>query len=127
MPSNRAVAQHATPGKSWMLPEARREDLVYAGSRYADSVYVFNYANGNLVGTLTGIHRPQDLCSDKNGNVWVTEDTNGSYEAGQIEKYAHGYRHPLITLKDARAPVDCSVDPKTGDLAVANANAKPSS
>jgi len=122
MPVTSATVERAVPGRSWMLPEAASEDLLYAGSRYTDSVYVFNYANGKLVGTLTGIRRPQDLCSDKNGNVWVTEDTRGSYQAGQIEEYAHGHVRPLVRLKDERAPLDCSVDPKTGDLAVANAD-----
>ena len=51
-PQTSAVARHADRGKSWMLPEAKSKDLLYVST--SDSVYVFSYPKGTLVGTLTG-------------------------------------------------------------------------
>ncbi|HEX3368354.1 MAG TPA: hypothetical protein VHS56_02170 [Candidatus Cybelea sp.] len=54
-----------------------------------------------------------DLCSDKSGNVYVTRFKG-------VQVYAHGATTPFRTLKMAYDfPVDCSVDPTSGDLAVA--------
>jgi hypothetical protein len=42
-------------------------------------------------------------------------------------EYKHGGKTPIATLKDSGyLPVDCSVDPRTGNLAVANSEGYPS-
>jgi WD40 repeat protein len=99
-----------------MKPGTSAEDLVYVSSPITDDVYVFAYPGGQLVGTLTGLpDRPTDLCSDADGNVWVT---NGSLH-GSLVEYAHGGTSVIATLDDSNgAPQDCSVDPTTGNLAV---------
>jgi len=44
---------------SWMLPEAKSEDLLYISD--VTGVHVFSYPKGTLVGDLTGFASPQGL------------------------------------------------------------------
>jgi hypothetical protein len=113
---NAMLAVRPDRGRSWMAPDAKKDNLVYISDLGTDDVYVYSYPGGNLEGTLTGFNRPWGLCVDKAGKVFVTDDT-----AFRIVEYAHGGTKPLATLKDpGEEPGGCSVDPTTGDLAVAN-------
>ena len=68
------------------------------------------------MGTLTGFAAPYGQCTDKSGNVFITQ-----FEASEVTEYAHGGTNPTKTLDTPGVnPVGCSVDPKTGNLAVAN-------
>jgi hypothetical protein len=79
-------------GPSWMLPEAKSSDLVYAATFNYGKVYVYSYPAGKLVGTLTMTGSPQGECVDKAGNIWVTDDLiNGTQK---ILEYAHGRLPP---------------------------------
>jgi hypothetical protein len=114
-----ATATYIARGGPWMLPEAKREDLLYISDVYG--VHVFSYPKGTHVGDLTGVASPQGLCTDREGNVFVTDLT-----VGHVYKYAHGGTSPIKVLGDIRVdfgPVDCSVDPVTGNLAVASEDA----
>ena len=108
---------------SWMLPEAKGEDLIYVSSldyyppSSTSSVYVFSYPGASLVGTLTGFQYVGGLCTDSSGNVWITDGT-GEVSNGVIYEYAHGATTPKATLEDADRPMDCSWDPSSGNLAV---------
>jgi hypothetical protein len=118
MLQSRAIATHAAHGKSWMLPQAKSEDLVYL-SEYAgsgQSIYVYAYHSGRLIGMLSGFQGAQGLCVDRAGDVFVPE-----LYGQDIVEYAHGSTKPKARLKDQGfAPNACDVDPTTGDLAVAN-------
>ena len=96
---------------SWMLPEAKGENLLYISTGF--SVYVYSYPAGKLVGTLgtEGLY----LCSDLQGDVFLTQ-----YNTGNIYEYAHGGTSPIATLSDPGGPWSCAVDPVTGNLAAAN-------
>ncbi len=95
---------------------AKAQNLLYVSDVGTDDVYVYSYPQGKLVETLTGFHSPVRVCSDGSGNVYVT-NTN----AQTILEYAHGGKNPIATFADPGfEPVDCSVDPKTGTLAVTN-------
>jgi hypothetical protein len=114
MPQSRAVATHANRSGSWMLPEAKSEDLLYVSDLYG--VHVFSYPKGLLVGNIGGFASPAGLCSDKAGDVFVTDTP--TYH---VYEYAHGGTTRLETLYDNSVdfgPIDCSVDPTTGNLAV---------
>jgi hypothetical protein len=101
---------------SWMTHTSKKEDLLYISDVGKNAVYVYSYPQGSPVGTLQGFNGPVRVCSDTSGNVYVT-NTNSE----QILEYAHGGQSPEATYKDdAYLPVDCSVDPTTGTLAVAN-------
>jgi hypothetical protein len=103
-----------------MLPEAKSSDLLYVGSSATNHVYVYTYPGGTLVGTLMGLDDPLGLCSDANGNVWITNADN-SHGNAYIVGYAHGGTSPIATLADSGfTPQACSVDSTTGNLAIAN-------
>jgi len=96
-----------------MLPEAKSGDLLYV----ADStgfVCAFTYPKGKQVGQL-GVDASGGLCSDKEGNVFVT-DLPGE----EVVEYAHGGTEPIATLFPDVEPNGCSVDPVTGNLATVN-------
>ncbi len=116
MTQTSAIATRADRGTSWMLPEAKGENLLYVASGGNQSVYVFSYPRAKLVGTLTGFDWPTGLCSDNHGNLFVTDN-----EGQDIVEYAHGGTVPIATLSDSGYdPTACSFDPTTGNLAVAN-------
>jgi hypothetical protein len=102
--------------RSWMSPDAKRKDLLYVSDAEANLVDVYSYPGGKLEGQLSGFAGVQGLCTDKSGNVWIT---NQSQET--ILEFAHGGKSPIATLNDSGYhPGACSVDPSTGNLAVAN-------
>lgn len=91
-----------------MEAAATRGDLLYVAT--GDDVYVLSYPGGKLVGSL-GI-AGHDLCSDRNGDVFVP---SSGYV---IVEYTHGAMYPLQTLHGGDVPLGCAVDPQTGNLAV---------
>jgi hypothetical protein len=113
------LALGADRGKSWMLPEAKSDDLLYVsdGGAY---VYVFSYPGLKPVHRLS-VPKPEGLCSDSKGDVFVTAWNDDHPE---ILEYAHGAMSPMQTLQDTGYdPTGCAVDATTGDLAVANSPA----
>ncbi|MFY9719314.1 MAG: hypothetical protein WAK16_06660 [Candidatus Cybelea sp.] len=99
---------------SWMSPDTKKKKLLYVSDPSTDDVYVFSYPETKLVGTLTGFNDPYGQCSDKAGDVFITQ-----LEALNVVEYAHGGKTPINTLTVSGYPIGCSVDPKTGNLAVA--------
>ncbi|HET6276480.1 MAG TPA: hypothetical protein VFE16_11175 [Candidatus Cybelea sp.] len=113
----------ARVASSWMSAGAKTHDLLYISDISTNDVYVYSYPQGTLAGTLRGFQSPVRVCSDANGNVYITNT-----HARQILEYAHGGMKPIATYDDKGfLPTDCSVDPTTGTLAVANTSAKRSS
>jgi hypothetical protein len=114
------VVSHRNVGRSWMAPEAKSEDLIYVSDLLAQVVDIYTYGRGNkLVGMLTGFFNPEGLCVDNVGNVWVVNDTSGGVH--QITEYAHAGTTPIQNLINPNGNVNgCSVDQKSGDLAVTN-------
>jgi len=115
VPQTSAIARHTARGNSWMLPEAKSEGLLYTSSGRT-MVYVFSYPQGKWVGTLSGFDGANGECIDKAGDVFITNSGTS-----QVFEYAHGGTAPTNTLNDeAYQPISCSVDPISGNLAVAN-------
>ena len=113
-PQNREIAHEADHGQSWMMPEAKNSDLLYV-SDGGNDVYVFSYPSGTLVGTLTGFNGADGECVDKSGNIFITN------AEGYVDEYRHGGARPFTTIGDyGFFPLDCAVDPITGNLAVTN-------
>ena len=98
--------------RSWMLPEARAATLVYAVDSSTGEVNVYDYANGQQVGTISGDFIVSAAgCVDARGDVFLTA-------AGNVMEYSHGGTTPLRTYTPDRGTiVGCSVDAK-GDLAI---------
>ena len=115
-----ARISRAAHGKSWMLPEAKGEDLLYV-SDYRGNIYVYSYPKVSQVGQLTVDANTEGLCVDKSGDVFVPAWTDESGVRGYIYEYAHGGTQPIETLTDGTSEnISCSLDPTTGNLAVAN-------
>jgi hypothetical protein len=121
MPQSPAIATHAVRDKSWMLPEAKRKDLLYVADSQNSNVRVYSYPEGAPEGTLSGIYGAWAACTDKQGDIFISS-TGYSPE---ILEYRHGGKSPIAELQDGDSdfPTDCSVDPTTGNLAVVNASA----
>jgi hypothetical protein len=123
MPQASTLAAHADRDTSWMLPEAKRDDLLYVtGSD--DNIYVFAYPTGKLVGEFRPPnYAPQFLCADSKGDVFVPVAFISTEPI--IYEYAHGGTKPIATLTapyTGTGALACSVDPVTGDLAVSVAS-----
>jgi hypothetical protein len=120
MPQTLPSARHAEHGRSWMLAEAKRENLLYVVDEGARDVYVYSYPQRALVGTL-GFDYPTGDCVDKAGNVWI--DTVQQSGPPVIQEFAHGGTRPIATLDfpdDGDDPTSCSVDRTTGNLAASS-------
>jgi hypothetical protein len=113
MPQSSAIASQAAHGGSWMLSEAKGEDLLYVSDFVSGKAYVLSYPAGKLEGTLSGFDTPEGECVDAAGDVWITASP------AEIVEYAHGGTKPIDTLKNSHNPIACAVDPGTGNLAVA--------
>ena|ERR1700722_5713227 len=116
--SHLAIA-HRAHGRSWMAPDAKKDNLVYisdgSGSSASNEVYVYSYPKGKLKGTLTDVDNPQGMCVDKAGDVWVTDNSGTT----GLTEFAHGGTAPIATLSDSGYfPDGCAIDPTTGNLAV---------
>jgi hypothetical protein len=117
-PGDAIFTRPVTPDRrpSWVSPDAKKIPLLYVSDLGTGDVYIYAYRTGVLKGTLTGFNRPWGLCTDRVGNVYVTD-----IAATLIHKYAHGGTKPIATLNDpGETPGGCAVDPTTGDLAIAN-------
>ncbi|MGC1987046.1 MAG: hypothetical protein WA668_16800 [Candidatus Cybelea sp.] len=113
MPQRAAVAAYAKKSTSGKL--------LYASETEESEVLVFSYPQGGLVETLTGFSEPPwFICSDGAGNIFVP--TTDLKSPGHIYEFAHGGSQPIETLTDPGPgyATSCSVDPTTGNLAVAN-------
>jgi len=115
-----AIATRVDRSGSWMLPEARGENLIYADSSNSADTYVFSSVSGKLVGTIVGGAQIQgSLCTDVHGDIFVTGLQNEGSGLGLIYEYAHGKTEPTQVLEEPGViPDGCASDPTTGDLAV---------
>jgi hypothetical protein len=118
VPLSSATTAHAKSAP-WMLPEAKNEDLLYLAS--TDGTNILSYPQGKLVGSIDAGAQWTYLCSDQKGNVFFTEFRNS---ANNVVEYAHGGTTPIATLNSPGYPWSCSVDPVSGNLAVANYTAQ---
>jgi hypothetical protein len=115
MPQSFAQRPMAQKRPSWVSLGAAKTDLLYVTNSNAE-LTVYSYAKRKLLAVLTGFTQPMGECVDANQNVYIAD-----YGAHQIVVYAHGGSKPIKTIDDSPdSPYACSVDPTTGNLAVAN-------
>jgi hypothetical protein len=111
MPQSRVIARQASRSGSWMLPEAKSEDLLYVTNAY--TVTEYSYPKGRHVGTLKHFLRPLGECVDPAGDVFIANGT------AQVFEYPHGGDQKIGTLSMyGYQPQSCAVDPTDGNLAV---------
>lgn len=122
MPQSQVIVMRGDHTGSWMLPEAKTDNLLYVTditmmiSNFG-SVLVLKYPRGTVVGTLTGFDNPLGDCVDPAGDIWITSSGTGT-----VEEFAHGGTAPIATLRSKTNLQGCAVDPTTGNLAVATQN-----
>lgn len=111
---SRSAAARPDRSGSWMRPVTSSGELIYATGGCGGAC-VLSYPEGKLVESVSISVGPTGLggdCSDSVGDVFITNDT-------EVLEYVHGGTSPIATLSlpgnEARA---CSIDPKTGNLAV---------
>lgn len=114
------VVSRAERRGSWMLPEAKGEDLLYVSNPSAlfGTVLIFTYPQGKLVGSLGYIGSEFGECVDAAGHVFITTLTDDP--PGGVYEYAHASTRLIRSLGDPGVPNGCAVDVTTGNLAVAN-------
>ncbi len=117
---------------SHINPAAKNGQLAYVSDTFAPGfgnpgVYIYAwflppFNRGTLMGSLAGpLGEPFGSCTTKSGNIWIT-NFNPFTGNGEIWPYAHGSVVPSgPPLIDAgNIPFSCSIDRKTGNIAVAN-------
>lgn len=87
--------------------------LLYLSDVASNRVYVYSYPQGRLIQKLSDFGQPRSECADASGDIWIAD-----VQAFQVVEYAHGASRPSVALSTFGAPRGCSVDPKSGDLAV---------
>ena len=96
---------------------AVKHRLLYVSEYGISDVLVLDYPSGNPAKTLTGFTNPQGMCADTaDHNVFITNTG-----AENVLEYAYGASTPRATYNDAgQYPIGCSIDPASGNLAIAN-------
>jgi hypothetical protein len=119
MPAGSVVAgsaplRHGSKRASWIAPDAGKV-LLYV-SNGDGIVNVYRYSQRTLVGELTDFTQPMGECTDRAGDVYIAD-----YGSSRLVEYVHGSKTPLRAIDDSPyRPYGCAVNPKNGDLAVAN-------
>jgi len=99
-------------------PGTSNQDLLYIEGM-CGGICIFTYPQRQYV-TSISLSQYSFMCTDEAGDVFVTIPSPPSEGNGHIYEYAHGGTSPIATLDDDGFPYGCSVDPTTGNLAVAN-------
>ena len=114
VPQSHAIVTHADRGTSWMLSDAKGENLLYvADAGVGVIVYSYRPSRIKYVGLLT-VPRPAKASVSIRRRI-----SSSRARSNAIFEYAHGGSTPIAILGDPDgAPVNCSIDPTTGNLAV---------
>jgi hypothetical protein len=102
--------------RSWISPDIDSAHKLLFVSDAIGVVWVYKMPSLEIKGILTGFQAPNGMCSDGKGSVWIAM---GGFE--QIWKLAHNGTIVSILQDLSGTPVECAVDPTTGNLAVVNA------
>jgi len=122
MPQSRAITAHSERGASWMLPEVKKQNLLYIADPAAGGVIVYTYEppRYKFVGLLADAPAPLGECVDKAQHIFVN-NSGGPNGSTVTFVYEHGRVDPIRILGDpGGVPISCSVDPATGNLAVSS-------
>ena len=115
----RAITREQAKRHPSMSPDTNGTYLYVANNELGVIVYKRFPRMDKRTATIIRDLRPVGVCSDKDGNVFVTGYTSES----EILEYAHGGTTPIATLADSPSNATiagCAVDQDTENLAVAN-------
>ena len=110
------TAAHFLHSGSWMAGKTSSSDLIYMV--LGNTVGIYNFS-GDQVGALKGFEGVAGLCSDTQGNVWVTYGNS-------LLEYTHAGTVPIaqVYLPSGYGAESCAVDPSSGNLAVTERSGK---
>ncbi len=100
----------AASHRSWMLSQAKNKTLIYAEDAETGDVNVYDYTNGEQVGTIDEFIISG--CVDAKGNVYLVK-----FSGDSVLEYAHGGTEPIQTYTPGGPLAGCSVD-ASGDVAI---------
>jgi hypothetical protein len=101
--------------RSWISPDIDSAHKLLFVSDAIGVVWVYKMPSLEIKGILTGFFAPNGMCSDGKGSVWIAMGL-----LGQIWKLAHNGTIVSILQDLIGTPVECAVDPTTGNLAAVN-------
>ncbi|HEY1883266.1 MAG TPA: hypothetical protein VGG51_09545 [Candidatus Cybelea sp.] len=122
IPPSKAAILLEVRRKSHVDPSAKRKRLLYVADSGTGSVYIYTYPQLTGAGALSGFPSINGVCTDRRGYIWILDTSDVA-----VWEFAHGGSEPINILSPGDASGNpgvgsgCSVDPKTGDLAVAGA------
>lgn len=113
-PGGSPALRQAMHGASSDLRHPSDQDLLYVPDD--NLIDVFSYPQGDLVQSFYGYGSgyADAACVDSGGNVYIT------FSYGSIVEYPHGGSDPIGSSYTGGAAEGCTVDPMTGNVAVAN-------
>jgi hypothetical protein len=92
------------------------DNLYFAASHVVDA---FEYPSFKKIAQLEGFEgNPEALCSDVRGDVFAAIRVNKKLNRDEVVEYSPGTTMPVAKLMTVSEPSSCSVDPRTGNLAV---------
>jgi hypothetical protein len=94
---------------------AKLPRLLFVSDDDTDDVYIFTMPTMQLKGTLTGFAEPQGMCTDRSGNIWITNT-----ETSQVLQYSRAGVAMGSVSVPGYFPVGCAINKTNGDLAVTN-------
>jgi len=106
---------HPYTGKSWFTPDKKKKkkEAIWISDDGTNTVDMFNTAMVET-GSISGFSEPQGMCTDKKGNVWITN--TGTLTVLEYSKTGKA----ITSLSDPDGyPVGCAIS-SSGDLAVTN-------
>ena len=99
-----------------MSPAAKTTAILYVSQIGGGNVDAFASSTWKPLGAIFGLVQPFAMCVDVAQDVYVPDASTHA-----VSEYAHGSFAPMRTLADHQGtPTGCAVDPKTGNLAIAN-------
>lgn len=108
--------------RSHVDPDATKDRLLYVADPGSNAVLIYTYPQLSGAGALSGFSSVDGVCTDRQGYVWVLDTSDVA-----VWEFAHGGTQPINVLTPGDVSGNpgvgngCSVNPKTGDLAVAGA------
>jgi hypothetical protein len=99
-------------------PDGSSGALLYAGIKHVVEVYTF--PGGTYQEAFKVVGDVAAMCSETSGTVFIAAAPEKSSPSGNVYEYAHAGKSPIATLDLPKgvAPVACSSDPATKNLAV---------
>jgi hypothetical protein len=115
------VSSGAGPSALGLGNDASEQNLLYVSSLQKSNanVLIYTYPKGRFKTKVkkSALTFPHGECAGRGGYVFVTNGSSNPSSSSILE-YAHAGTTPIKTLNVNGSAEQCSVDPKTGDLAV---------